>query len=367
MSKDLVVVYTPVGGGHKAAALAVAEAAEARGLSVARIDAFDHAPRWATDAYLAAHFGGQGLAPQVYGYMYDASNKREATEAPLRRGIDHAVFGALERAVTAHAPRAVVATHHVPLLVLGRSRRRGLLDAPLVSVVTDYGAHAVWAERGVDAWCVPTARARADLARHGVDASRVVLTGIPVRPAFESSPPLWRRPAARLRVLVTSGGFGVGPLEELVRSFAGVPHVELVVVCGRAEAVRRRVARVVRRVGLLAEVVGFEADMPRRMAWADVVVGKGGGLTVSEALTAGRPLVLVGAVPGQEKINEAFVVDAGAGCAAQPHEVGQVVDRLRGRTHALGARGAQAVLHHAADAVVDAALGRLSVTPRRAA
>jgi processive 1,2-diacylglycerol beta-glucosyltransferase len=357
MNVDLVLVYTPVGGGHKAAALATAEAARARGLSVALVDAFEHAPTWATDAYLAAHFGGQGLAPSVYGYMYDASNTRGATEAPLRRGLDHAVFGGLARVVADLAPRAVVATHHVPLLVLGRARRKGRLAAPLVGVVTDYGAHACWAERGVDAWTVACPRAARDLAGHGVDRRRVRLTGIPVRPAFEACAPA-QVPAdgEPLRVLVTSGGFGVGPLKHILRSFRGVPGVELTVVCGASASIRAKVEREVERSQLSAEVVGFERDMPSRMAAAHVVVGKAGGLTVSEALTAGRALVLVGAVPGQEKINEAYVAAARAGVAAEPSAVGEVVVGLRGAVSALGVRGRTAVLSRSADRVVDVAL-----------
>ena len=52
------------------------------------------------------------------------------------------------------------------------------------------------------------------------------------------------------------------------------------------------VQAVARRYGVCADVLGFERDMPARVAAAHVVVGKAGGLTVSEALTAGRPMVL---------------------------------------------------------------------------
>jgi processive 1,2-diacylglycerol beta-glucosyltransferase len=68
--------------------------------------------------------------------------------------------------------------------------------------------------------------------------------------------------------------------------------------------------------------------MPRRVAEADVVVTKPGGLTVSECLAAGRPLVLVGAVPGQESLNQAWVVEQGAGIASRPEAVGGSIARL---------------------------------------
>ena len=105
---------------------------------------------------------GQSAAPELYGQMYFAANRRGDPLEPLRLEIDNLVFGALADHVHSLAPRAVIATHHLPLVVLGRARRKvpaeqRALDAPLLGVVTDYTAHACWAERGVDAWPVPSA------------------------------------------------------------------------------------------------------------------------------------------------------------------------------------------------------------------
>jgi len=97
--------------------------------------------------------------------------------------------------------------------------------------------------------------------------------------------------------------------------------------------------------------------MPARVADAHVVVGKAGGLTVSEALAAGRPMVIAGAVPGNESINARLVEAGGAGVVARPEEVGAVVQRLRDtRSIArMGSLARQLVLAHAADRVVDVA------------
>ena len=367
MSTDLVVVYSPVGGGHKSAALATAEAARARGLDVEVVDAFAHAPRWAGDAYVGAHLTGQSAAPDLYGQMYFAANRRGDTLEPLRLGLDNLVFGGLAEHVRSLAPRAVVATHHLPLVVLGRARRKGALDAPLLGVVTDYAAHACWAERGVDAWAVPRGGARAELAAHGAPPGCILETGIPVRSAFARIPALTSVPRT-LRVLVTSGGFGHGPMTRIVRSFAGVANVELTVVCGAAERLATRVTREAERAGVRARVLGFEKDMAARVAEAHVVVGKAGGLTVTETLTAGRAMVVASAVPGNEKLNEAFVVNGGAGVAAEADDVGRTIALLRQGDQLLSMADCarQLVPRDAAGAVVEAAL-RLMVRGRLAA
>lgn len=357
MGTDLVVVFSPVGGGHKSAALATAEAARARGLAVEVVDAFEHAPRWAGDAYVRAHLTGQSAAPDLYGQMYFAANRRGDPLESLRLGIDNLVFGALADRVRALAPRAVIATHHLPLVVLGRARRKGTLDAPVLGVVTDYTAHACWAERGVDAWAVPFGGARAELAAHGADPSRIVETGIPVRASFTRTPSLGPLPET-LRVLVTSGGFGHGPMTRIVGSFAGVPNVELTVVCGHSAKLAARVARAAEAAGVPARVIGFEKDMAARIAEAHVVVGKAGGLTVTETLTAGRAMIVASAVPGNEKLNEAFVLDGGAGVAAEAGDVGVTVERLRegAQLAAMAWRARRLVPTDAAGAVLDAAL-----------
>jgi len=360
---DIVIVHSPVGGGHKAAALATAEAARARGLSVDVLDLFELAPAFVGQSYLTAHLTGQRAVPNLYGSAYFAANHREGLGVfePLRRGLDHVAFGALAARVTELAPRAVIATHHLPLVVLGRARRKGVLAAPVVGVVTDYTAHACWAERGVDAFAVACERAARELEEHGVPRARIARTGIPVKRAFETVADV-RDPArgAPLRVLVTSGGHGVGPMRAIVRSFACLEDMELTVVCGNAPALVRRVQRDADRLGVRARVLGFERDMATRVAEAHVVVGKAGGLTVSEAMTAGRPMVIVGAVPGNEKINEEMVVRAGAGYAALPQHVGPVVAWMQ-RASAVARMGKRAralVLARAAERVVDLALER---------
>jgi processive 1,2-diacylglycerol beta-glucosyltransferase len=360
---DLLTVYTPVGGGHKAAALAVCEAARAAGLSAEARDLFTLAPRVFGDAYKGWHLSTTARAPDLYGTAYFGSNHRGGAFEPLRLTFDRVLFGKLLREVEELRPRAIVATHHLPLVVLGRARRKGLLRVPVVAIVTDYTAHAVWAERGVDAFCTAAALPTWELETHGVPGDRIVRTGIPVRPAFERIAPV-RDPAPGepLRVLVTSGGFGVGPLRAIARSCAALPNVALTVVCGASPSRRSRGAghEALRAQltsdlsGTRAEVLGFERDMPARVADAHVVVGKAGGLTVSETLTAGRPMIIIGAVPGNEKLNEDFVTAGGAGLACEPDEVGARLAWMRaaGAIAPMGARARRLVRHQAAERVL---------------
>ncbi len=356
MKKRLLVLYSPLGGGHRSAAHAIAESAAARGHTVAEVNLFDHAPKWAADGYLRTHLGGQSLLPQVFGSMYFATNRVGGGLEPARHAFEREVFGRIKHVITDFRPDAIVSTHHLPLVVLAPERQSGALQVPLVNVVTDYIAHAFWAEPGIDLHCVPTTRVANDLVLHGVRPEATAVTGIPVREAFEAIPEVCFSTLRPLNVLMTSGGFGVGPLRRMVRSFEGISNIRLTVICGANERVRGGIARDLERYKIRGEALGFESDMPRRIGESDLLVGKAGGLTVSEAMTAGRPMVLVGTVPGNESFNEAFVVRGGAGISAKAHEVGAAVSSLRILVPAMSRSAKQLVPHHAAEEVVDHAI-----------
>ncbi len=355
----ILVFHCPAGGGHKAAADAVAEAARRRGLDAEVVDALSLTPPWFSRAYVGAHFAGSERAPALYGHAYQALDWRAPIADGLRCGFDRALGVGVKRFVAARSPTAVVATHFFPMEVLGHERLRGRLRVPIVGVVTDHRAHAFWAERGIDRFCTPAGRPPRDLVRHGISPAAIVATGIPVRAAFGAIPALVvPRSGEPLRVLVTSGGFGIGPVTEVVRSFAGLSGVELVVVCGDNPGRADRVARVAAELRIAARVVGFERDMPARMAEAHVLVGKPGGLTVSESLAAGRPMILVGTCPGQEASNEQWLLANGAALSVRPGAVGRAVWGLRhgDRLASLALAARDLGAPDAADRVVDVAL-----------
>jgi len=337
-SSRIIVLYVAAGGGHRAAAGAVAEAARTRGLDVEVVDALELTPAWFARAYVGAHLRSTEHAPGLYGQGYAALDQRHAVVDGVRGAFDRAVGRGLLRYVAEQRPLAIIATHFFPREILGHARRTGALQIPVVGVVTDYAAHAFWAEPGVDRFCAPAGRAARDLVRHGVSPDAVVATGIPIRAAFGAIPTLTPpAPGAPIEVLVTSGGFGVGPMAEIVRSFSGVREARLTIVCGDNATRVAEARRVAAEVGVHAEVVGFERDMARRVAAAHVIVGKPGGLTVSESLAAGRPMVLVGACPGQEMMNQRWLVEQGAAVACEAAAAGRTVA-------ALGAQSALASL-----------------------
>jgi 1,2-diacylglycerol 3-beta-galactosyltransferase len=147
-------------------------------------------------------------------------------------------------------------------------------------------------------------------------------------------------------VLLLGGGAGLGALEQIAQALAPVLSDrggQLMVICGRNEALRARLAR--QRWPVPMHVAGYVDDMPVWMAAASVLVTKAGPGTIAEALACGLPMVLSGFVPGQETDNVRFVEENGVGVyRSDPQQIAAVVhDWLEPVNPALGAMRTRAL------------------------
>lgn len=205
-------------------------------------------------------------------------------------------------------PDVVFATHPFGAVGLGRLRERGLLPCLAIGVPTDFTAHALWATSGIDVFCGPGPACR-DLLARGVGSGRVRSTGIPIDPAFAVSV-IGGAPAGRglpdgrpPRILLLGGGWGLGPLAAVARELETSPvPLEIVAVAGRNAPLRADLERLARDSRHRFRVEGF-VDTRSLFRWADLLVGKPGGLSCAEALAAGLPMVLTGALARHELAN----------------------------------------------------------------
>src|ERR1041385_7901674 len=118
-----------------------------------------------------------------------------------------------------------------------------------VCVVTDFEAHALWMEQAVDLYCVAAEETKSSLVARGAKADNVVVTGIPIATKFSTPPdPRAVRKSHGIRddlpvLLVLGGGFGMGPVAEILAAFDKIERdFQTVVVAGRNEKLRRDLA-----------------------------------------------------------------------------------------------------------------------------
>jgi len=151
----------------------------------------------------------------------------------------------------------------------------------------------------------------------GIPKEKVFVTGIPIDPIFGIKKPkretrlsLGLNPD-EITLLVSPGGYGVGPVESLIRTLQEIHHpVQIVVICGRNKRLETRLTAFSETRHPM-KIVGFTNEMDSLMAASDLLVGKAGGLTSSEALARGLVLVVVNPIPGQEERNSDHFLEEG--------------------------------------------------------
>lgn len=334
----MVLLEASYGGGHAhaAAALAASLAELAPSLRVERVDVFDRISPALNEATRYAYIQCLIHVPLLWREVYERT-RHVPPDSPWQL-LDRAAARRVGRFLAGKRPRAVVATHPGPARLAGALRAAGQLDAPVLAVVTDYVVHGLWAHPGVDWYLVGHEAVRDGLTARGIDPARVAVTGIPIHPRFG-------RPADRERlrrawqlgpepvVLFMAGSAGlVRGMEDACRALVQAQgRFQLLVVAGRDGVLERRLRAAVAGAARPARVLGFVDRVDELMSLADLLLSKAGGLTVSEALAKGLPMVIYRPIPGQEEGNAAFLVAHGAArVTREPQElVAQVQHLLR--------------------------------------
>jgi processive 1,2-diacylglycerol beta-glucosyltransferase len=338
--KRLLVLSASAGAGHLRAAEAVELASKERwpDADVRHVDVLTLMPAPFRRVYGKGYLDFVNRAPELVGMLYDRSNRppRNPAGDRLRLLAERVNARPLVEFVRDFDPDVVCLTHFLSSQVVAHQRKKGRLRAPHAVVVTDYDVHRFWLCPDVRRYFVAREENRVHLEARGEASDRISTTGIPIHPEFS-------RPAdvAALRrkhavdgskplLLVLCGGFGVGPVESLVEALAAsVGAAQLVVIAGRNEELRERLEKVARRAPLSPRVLGFTTEMHEWMALANLLVTKPGGLTTTEALALGVPMVLANAIPGQETRNAAMLYEAGAAISGEnPLTVAYRVARL---------------------------------------
>ena len=300
----VLILHASAGAGHKRAAeaLAMAFRIESAGNHVMVHDILDFTPPIFRRTYAKGYLDIVRQIPELWGYMYSQSDKTALD--PSRQKI-RAVFNKLNTPLffkfyDEFAPDVTVCTHFMPLELISTRAKRGKTDAPLFCVVTDFAVHALWIVERVTGYYVATEEARRQLIRKGQPPEHVKVTGIPIDPVFSQGlAPAEARKKLGVRpdiptVLLLSGGFGVGPTADLIRSLREMDMpCQFMVVAGTNEKMKKDAEAAASGLSMPVKVFGFVNNMHELMDASDLVISKPGGLTTSEVLAKGRPMLII--------------------------------------------------------------------------
>lgn len=341
-SEDILIVSAGVGAGHNSAAAAVAErfGQMADVDRPAVVDALDFTPGWFNGLYAGGFKLSMAHLPWLYGLSFRLSNRRTGPSRSLGERMRLALEGWVARRLgdelARRRPGVLLHTHFLSPHVARRLVAGGRLSARSAVLVTDVEVHRLWWAEGMDRWFVPADRSADQLMVHGVESSKITVTGIPVRPKWtqpidrERALADWSLPADRPIVLVTGGAeFTCGPVLQMATDVLDrCDEAHVILLAGRNRRLMRQAAALADR-GRPVSVVGFTERNHELVTVSDLMVTKAGGITTFECIASATPTVLYRPVPGQEEGNARFLADQGVGVVAHdPSDVADTVARL---------------------------------------
>jgi 1,2-diacylglycerol 3-beta-galactosyltransferase len=343
--KRVLLFYCDTGGGHRSAAQAVAESlleSHRDQVEVRLVDLTDGYLPPPLDQLDTAYRDMQRSKGRPWRAWYRLSANRHLCKELLAAWW-RLVRPAIRRLLSDHSSDVVVCCHPLFNHAMVKAAHELGMSTPLITLVTDLAdAHPSWVAPGVSMCLAPTEAVRKRVLSCGLPADCIEVTGLPVSRQFEL---IAAEDVSRIRlrlglvpdlttVLLVGGADGIGALYQICAELDQLTlDIQVVVIAGKNALLREQLEA--RAWSLPVRVLGHVGNMHEWMRAADAIVTKAGPSTISEALVVGLPIIVSGAIPGQEEANVQYLVEAGAGIwaptpaavAAALHELVSFPDR----------------------------------------
>ncbi len=337
----LRLFYITAGMGHKVAAEVIADVVRQTGMECESIDLLGFANplvRWMYSRFYEIMESHSHVACRLFYRLASLIGSNRKVFSPMIRGIVYTMRRPM-KVIRDCDPDLAVCTHFLPILMLSFMKKKGRFHGKVVAVITDYTLHSLWVDEVVDLYIAPNRTVADALVESGISDSRVVASGIPVAPQFSEvvgkDKRLLRKelsiPQDDFVVLFVASGLPTRRSLKIVSTIMQIDFpMTFVVVAGRGNSMDRHLEKVKASNCVNLVKHGFVSDIHRLLRAADLIVTKPGGLTVSESLAVGLPLVMIYPVPEQEEENMRYVVSEGAGVYVEDlNEIPVIIRRFR--------------------------------------
>lgn len=318
--KRILIVYATAGVGHKKAAIAIKKAFDEMApgdVEVTLIDSLDYTNAFFRWIYLESYLLLINKLPVVWGLAYYITDNFlvNLVISRLRRFSNWLNSKRLAEYLGRLKPDVVISTHFFASEVISDLKRNGFLKSHLITVITDYRLHLWWVSDFVDTYVVGSEEAKQDLLHRDIPPGKIHILGIPVEPVFSKglnkSDVLQRtglKPGV-FTILAIGGGFGVGPIEEIVKTIHEIPKtIQTIAICGKNPKLVERLNGLKKELNMDVKVLGFVDNVYDYMEVSNLLISKSGGITVSESLAKELPMVVISPIIGQETRNSDFII-----------------------------------------------------------
>ncbi|MDI6617938.1 MAG: glycosyltransferase [Clostridiales bacterium] len=316
--KKILILTASAGGGHNSAAKALKEAFDIEDCECAIVDSLKFVSPMLDRIVSRGYEKSAKYIPQTYGSFYKLSAgmmKKNNFDTLLKQVMGKKILNL----VLSKKPDAIIGTHPFPTMALMKYKEVGRIDVPVISVLTDYTAHPAYVQNNVDAYIVGDTDVAYLLREFGVSMDKVYPFGIPVSRNFiqRSNVELVKEEFQledKFTVILMGGSFGAGNMRDCLLDLISSDYdFQIIVITGHDYSLKEKLNKLVSNINSNKpiRILGFTKEMPELLTIGDVLVTKPGGLTTTEAMLKGIPMVIPYYIPGQEEENIDYLLNNG--------------------------------------------------------
>ncbi len=319
----VLIFYAAYGGGHLSAARSIKQYLDENfeDVETELVDCVKYINKGLDKITTLAYKEMAKKAPWAWGEIYNHSQK--GTMSHISNGANKVMSIKLYKLFEEFKPDIVISTHPFGSQMTAYLKSKGKTNCILASVMTDFASHDQWlvGHEYIDHIFVSHEGMKKDIISKGIKASKIHATGIPLsnrflehfdRKKIKSSFDL---DINKKTILFFGGGeFGLGKDKTLKILKAFIDNIndeyQIIAISGKNAKMQEKFTELVGD-NPNVQVYGFTNEVPELMSISDLVVTKPGGLTITESLASGLPIVVINPIPGQEVENAEFLEKKG--------------------------------------------------------
>ena len=323
----ILIFYGSYGGGHLSAARNIRDYIENNytDCEIQLVDCIEYINKILNKVTTKAYTDFSRNARWIWKQIYYGSEKGGLSK--ISNSINRVMAVKLNKLLQEFNPNLIISTHPFSSQMCAILKKKQKINCKLATVMTDYAPHSQWlvAHEFVDYYFVAHEGMKEELIERGVDSKKIFATGIPLSNRFLLSYNKSKilaeynlSPNKKTILFFAGGEFGFGKdktfnmLKSIIDNF---PYLQVIAIAGRNIKIKERFDELVSATnsGDSVKILSYTNQVPELMSVADLVITKPGGLTTTESLASGLPLIVIDPLPSKEEENAKFVEKNGAG------------------------------------------------------
>ncbi|PLS02496.1 MGDG synthase family glycosyltransferase [Neobacillus cucumis] len=208
------------------------------------------------------------------------------------------------------------------------------ITIPFITLIADLvNIYPLWADSRANYIISPTFEAQNKCIEFGIPDEKIKVSGFPVRSRFflkNYNQRKFYKEERSLNCLIMSGGEGVGNMKKIADNLLNHFDCTVKIVAGKNEKLKTNLERSLKtQYGDRVEIYGYTQNIQDLMLSSDIAFTRGSPNVMFEAIASNTPLIITGALPGQEEDNPAFAENFNLGVVCKnPKEIKDTVSKL---------------------------------------